>query len=128
MLASLQVIPYSDPNTYLCDFQRTSLSTKCAELDEEIPRLLGVSKAVLDNVIFCHQEDSNWPLSEGSNLKKKFDDIFEATRYTKALDNIKTLRKERTINLKVGKAELEGLKTDKERADNVSASLLLRGW
>jgi len=22
--------------------------------------LLGVSKAVLDNVIFCHQEDSNW--------------------------------------------------------------------
>ncbi|UZJ57177.1 hypothetical protein CBS101457_006497 [Exobasidium rhododendri] len=96
---------------------RTSLSTKCAELDEEIPRLLGVSKAVLDNVIFCHQEDSNWPLSEGSNLKKKFDDIFEATRYTKALDNIKLLRKERAINLKVGKAELDGLKNDKERAD-----------
>lgn len=105
--------------------KRTSLSTKCAELDEEIPRLLGVSKAVLENVIFCHQEDSNWPLSEGSNLKKKFDDIFEATRYTKALDNIKTLRKERAINLKVGKAELEGLKNDKERADAVSWLLTL---
>jgi DNA repair protein RAD50 len=60
--------------------QRTVLSTKCADLDTEIPRLLGVSKAILDNVIFCHQEESNWPLSEPATLKKKFDDIFEATR------------------------------------------------
>jgi DNA repair protein RAD50 len=49
-------------------------------MDNEIPRLLGVSKAVLENVIFCHQEDSYWPLSEASVLKKKFDDIFEATK------------------------------------------------
>jgi DNA repair protein RAD50 len=49
-------------------------------MDVEIPHLLGVSKAVLENVIFCHQEDSYWPLSEASTLKKKFDDIFEATR------------------------------------------------
>lgn len=61
-------------------FQRTTISTKCAEMDIEIPQLLGVSKAVLENVIFCHQEDSYWPFSEPSNLKKKFDDIFEATR------------------------------------------------
>jgi DNA repair exonuclease SbcCD ATPase subunit len=49
-------------------------------MDSEIPQLLGVSKAVLENVIFCHQEDSYWPLSEPSVLKKKFDEIFEATR------------------------------------------------
>ena len=49
-------------------------------MDTEIPRLLGVSKAVLDNVIFCHQEDSYWPFAEPSALKKKFDDIFEATK------------------------------------------------
>lgn len=61
-------------------FQRATISTKCAEMDIEIPQLLGVSKAILDNVIFCHQEDSYWPFSEPSNLKKKFDDIFEATR------------------------------------------------
>lgn len=56
------------------------ISTKCAEIDAEIPQLLGVSKAVLENVIFCHQEDSYWPLAEPAALKKKFDDIFEATR------------------------------------------------
>jgi len=50
-------------------------------MDAEIPQLLGVSKAVLENVIFCHQEDSYWPLAEPAALKKKFDDIFEATRY-----------------------------------------------
>lgn len=48
-----------------------------------MPELLGVSRAILDNVIFCHQEDSNWPMSDGVALKKKFDDIFESTRYTK---------------------------------------------
>lgn len=57
-------------------------------MDVEIPHLLGVSKAVLENVIFCHQEDSYWPLSEASTLKKKFDDIFEATRYG---DNLRLL-------------------------------------
>ena len=60
--------------------KRSSLSTKCANLDEEIPKQLGVSKAILENVIFCHQEESNWPLSAPADLKKKFDDIFEATK------------------------------------------------
>lgn len=40
-------------------------------------------QAVLENVIFVHQEDSNWPLAEGLVLKRKFDDIFSATKYTK---------------------------------------------
>ena len=40
-------------------------------------------QAILENVIFVHQEDSNWPLAEGQVLKKKFDDIFAATKYTK---------------------------------------------
>ena len=33
-----------------------------------------------------HQEESSWPLQEGAVLKKKFDDIFESARYTKALE------------------------------------------
>ena len=37
----------------------------------------------LDDVVFVHQEDSNWPLGESANLKKKFDEIFSATKYTK---------------------------------------------
>jgi DNA repair protein RAD50 len=40
-------------------------------------------QAVLDNVIFVHQEESNWPLADGATIKKKFDEIFAATKYTK---------------------------------------------
>ena len=37
---------------------RVALSHKCTELDRQIPILLGVSQAILDHVIFCHQEDA----------------------------------------------------------------------
>ncbi|TFY67850.1 hypothetical protein EVJ58_g1346 [Rhodofomes roseus] len=102
---------------------RGAISTKCAEMDAEIPNLLGVSKAVLENVIFCHQEDSYWPLSEPSILKKKFDDIFEATKYTKALDNIKALRKERVADLKAEKERLESLQKEKTHADKLKTRI-----
>lgn len=73
----------------------------------------GVSTAILENVIFCHQEESNWfvskkfllfygyrtcnfrPLSEGKQLKTKFDDIFAATKYMKALELIRKIRTEK---------------------------------
>lgn len=101
--------------------QRRTLSSRCSDLDDEIPRLLGVSKAILENVIFCHQEESNWPLSEPSVLKKKFDDIFEATKYTKALDQIKSIKKEQSVELKVDRERLIALKTDRDRAIKVEA-------
>ena len=44
---------------------------------------LVLAQAILENVIFVHQEESNWPLSDGATLKKHFDDIFAATKYTK---------------------------------------------
>ncbi|KAH9891681.1 hypothetical protein C8Q73DRAFT_746760 [Cubamyces lactineus] len=103
--------------------KRGAISTKCAEMDAEIPHLLGVSKAVLENVIFCHQEDSYWPLSEPAALKKKFDDIFEATKYTKALDNIKALRKERMADLKAESERLESLAREKAHADKLKARI-----
>ncbi|KAI0057825.1 hypothetical protein BV25DRAFT_1994717 [Artomyces pyxidatus] len=99
--------------------KRGVISTKCAELDVEIPHLLGVSKAVLENVIFCHQEESYWPLSEPASLKKKFDDIFEATKYTKALTSIKDLRKDRMAELKAEKERLESLSLQKSHADKL---------
>lgn len=60
--------------------QKVCLSYRCADMDREVPLLMGVSKAILENVIFVHQDDANWPLAEGAVLKKKFDDIFSATR------------------------------------------------
>lgn len=77
---------------------------------------MGVSKAIVENVIFCHQEDSNWPLADSSTLKKKFDDIFAATRYTKALEAIKKFRKEQAQEVKELKLRLETLSVHREQA------------
>lgn len=79
--------------------ERTTTSTRQAQLDEMIPERLGVSPAILDAVIFCHQDESLWPLSEPSALKKRFDEIFEALKYTKAIENLKVLRKKQVEEL-----------------------------
>eukprot|EP00002_Diphylleia_rotans_P020999 TRINITY_DN4082_c0_g1_i3.p1 TRINITY_DN4082_c0_g1~~TRINITY_DN4082_c0_g1_i3.p1 ORF type:complete len:1299 (-),score=342.01 TRINITY_DN4082_c0_g1_i3:46-3942(-) len=92
-------------------------TVRCADLDREIPELMGISKAILDSVIFCHQEESEWPLDTASNLKKKFDDIFASTRYSKALDVIKKLRQEQAGKIRELSGELRHLKDYKTSAD-----------
>ncbi|XP_050013644.1 DNA repair protein RAD50 isoform X4 [Alexandromys fortis] len=96
--------------------ENVSLSSKCAEIDREMISCLGVSKAVLNNVIFCHQEDSNWPLSEGKALKQKFDEIFSATRYIKALETLRQVRQTQGQKVKECQTELKYLKQNKEKA------------
>lgn len=103
--------------------EQVSISSRCAEMDAEVPLHLGVSKAILENVIFCHQEDANWPLSEPSVLKRKFDEIFASTRYTKALDVIKSIRKEQAIEIKLDEQKLEFLKMEREKSHKIVVSL-----
>ncbi|KAF3388300.1 DNA repair protein RAD50, partial [Penicillium rolfsii] len=97
--------------------ERASISSRVAELDQIMPQYLGVSKAVLDSVIFCHQDESLWPMSEPSVLKKRFDEIFEAMKYTKAIDNIKALRKKQNEELGKFKIMEQHAKEDKDKAD-----------
>uniref|UniRef100_A0A8C2ZBU6 RAD50 double strand break repair protein n=1 Tax=Cyclopterus lumpus TaxID=8103 RepID=A0A8C2ZBU6_CYCLU len=98
------------------DGEKVSLSSKCGELDREMISALGVSKAVLNNVIFCHQEESNWPLCEGKALKDKFDSIFAATKYIKALETMRQLRAKQKITVGKCQESLVYLKQNKEKA------------
>uniref|UniRef100_A0A6Q2X4D5 Zinc-hook domain-containing protein n=1 Tax=Esox lucius TaxID=8010 RepID=A0A6Q2X4D5_ESOLU len=99
--------------------EKVSLSSKCAELDREMISALGVSKAVLDHVIFCHQEESNWPLGEGKALKTKFDAIFSATRYIKVLETLRQLRLKQSNQVRECQVELKFLKLNKEKAKEI---------
>jgi len=105
--------------------KQVSLSHRCADMEKLVPQLMGVSKAVLENVIFCHQEDSNWPLSDSKTLKQKFDDIFSATRYTKALDVIKKLKNEKTKEAKDMESDLKVLAVNMENAHKLEDDLEL---
>ncbi|KAI1323542.1 hypothetical protein F5Y16DRAFT_383484 [Xylariaceae sp. FL0255] len=101
-------------------------SSKGGDINADISDFLGASPAVLDAVIFCHQEESLWPMSEPGSLKKRFDEIFEAMKYTKAIDNLKTVRKKRRDKLGQLVILADNYKKDKESADkNVKLRLKL---
>lgn len=105
--------------------KKSSISMKCGEVDRIIPENLGVSSAILENVIFVHQEDSNWPMQEGMVLKKRFDDIFESTRYTKALDALMKSKKEfqaKAKDIKTDLAELSAHLSTAKRHEQELAS------
>uniref|UniRef100_A0A2D4M101 Zinc-hook domain-containing protein n=2 Tax=Micrurus TaxID=8634 RepID=A0A2D4M101_9SAUR len=106
--------------------EKVSLSSKCAEMDREMIAALGVSKSVLNNVIFCHQEDSSWPLSEGKALKQKFDEIFSATRYIKALETLRQVRLKQGQRVKECQVEMKYLKQNKEKAQEIQNQLTSR--
>lgn len=97
--------------------ERTTVSSKCADMDSLMPQYLGVSKAVLEYVIFCHQDDSLWPMSEPATLKKRFDEIFEAMKYTKAVENLKNLKKKQLTDLGKLRILLDQYRTDKDRGE-----------
>ncbi|KAL7749709.1 DNA repair protein rad50 [Sorochytrium milnesiophthora] len=99
--------------------ERVSLSSRCSDLDAEMPIHLGVSQAVLENVIFCHQEESNWPLADPKTLKVKFDAIFASSRYTKALENIRSVKKTLEVELREDNAWLAHRKEKKDKADSI---------
>lgn len=95
---------------------RRTVSSRCADLDAQVPMFLGASPSVLNYVVFCHQEDSLWPLSEPGIVKKRFDEIFEATKFSKALENLKTIKKDYLNDVKVQEKTAQFLQVDVERA------------
>eukprot|EP00055_Hartaetosiga_balthica_P016875 m.108875 g.108875 ORF g.108875 m.108875 type:complete len:1297 (-) comp9197_c0_seq2:751-4641(-) len=101
------------------DGTTTKLSTRCTDLDQQMMIYLGVSKSILSNVIFCHQEEAAWPLSEPKKLKMKFDEIFSSTRYIKALDSIKKIRTEQNQEVKTLTETLVHLSEAKRNAHDI---------
>ncbi|KAG7166953.1 DNA repair protein RAD50-like 1 [Homarus americanus] len=105
------------------DGSDVTLSSRCAEFNASMTAALGVSKAILNNVIFCHQEDSNWPLDEGKKVKDKFDEIFNATKYIKCLETIRKLRADMKGKIKNMKDILFELKKWKDEANRKRVEL-----
>lgn len=104
--------------------ERHTLSTRVADMDRIVPAQMGVTAAVLENVIFCHQDDSLWPMAEPQKLKEKFDKIFDAQKYTKAIENMIKLRKAQKDEL--GKLVIHEAnnKLIKEKADRAQNKLI----
>ncbi|RZC38722.1 SbcCD C, AAA 23 and/or SMC N domain containing protein [Asbolus verrucosus] len=92
----------------------SSISSRCADITSECCQIMNVSPSVLNNVIFCHQENSIWPLDEGKKVKEKFDEIFDAQKYNRCSDIFRKQLKGMQDKIKVLKLELS-YKQDKKR-------------
>jgi len=103
-----------------------SLSMKCADINQTMFSTMGVSKAILNYVVFCHQEDSNWPLEEGSKVKAKFDEIFESTRYNGCLKNLKEVRQGQLDQIRLGKKDAEFFNENRKDARKKQSQLQMK--
>ncbi|EFA05681.1 rad50 [Tribolium castaneum] len=95
----------------------SSISGRCADITNECCQIMNVSSSILNNVVFCHQENSAWPLDEGKKVKEKFDEIFDAQQSNKCVEIYRKLLKEKQEKIKLLKLELEYKKEKKEQVD-----------
>ncbi|XP_018562886.1 DNA repair protein RAD50 isoform X2 [Anoplophora glabripennis] len=95
-------------------FKKLAVHVRKRDKDEPA---LNVSKSILNNVIFCHQENSAWPLDEPKKLKEKFDEIFDAVKYNKCVETFRKYIKEKQNNVKVLKERLSTKKLIKDEVE-----------
>lgn len=81
------------------------LSYRGGDVNTQMCLAMGVSPAVINNVLFCHQEESSWPLDTDKKLKEKFDAIFGTTEYNKAIDKLIKFRKSYMEQAKIKEVE-----------------------
>ena len=102
------------------------VSGKCIDCTFEVLNFMGVSRPIINYVIFCHQEDSNWPLEEGMKVKEKFDEIFNSIKYQKCLKQIKDVRKLQMDEGRKEKTHMGHYQSDKEYAEKLQKDLFSR--
>ncbi|EAX98150.1 hypothetical protein TVAG_332600 [Trichomonas vaginalis G3] len=84
----------------ILDEHQKEVYSKPDTVEQQIPRLLGIPKAILENVIFCQQTDQCWPIElNDKDLKLRFDTIFGSDNYESAIGQIKELKKNKDKEL-----------------------------
>lgn len=80
--------------------REVSISKRNNDATEDMCTAMGVTKAIINHVLFCHQEEANWPLGTDAELMAKFDQIFGTTEYNNALDKMRAMRKKYEATIK----------------------------
>ncbi|KAF9763729.1 DNA repair protein RAD50 [Nosema granulosis] len=117
-------LTYRDGNGKKMESMRTIQCTRKGSKVEQktlesVGEGLGPNVSLLDSVVFCHQDESTWVLSEPSVVKKKLDDVFSSTKFSKALEAVKATKRNITAKIKMKYQELEFLYKAKEKKREV---------
>ncbi|GAB0086177.1 rad50 [Sergentomyia squamirostris] len=100
-----------------------TMSKRTVDINAEMSDIMGVSKAILNNVIFCHQENSSWPLDEQKRVKEKFDAIFGTTEYNRVIDKLIKHRKGYNEKIIRKTGDLRLLESHKQDADTKNVEM-----
>ncbi|ESW96209.1 hypothetical protein KL918_000158 [Ogataea parapolymorpha] len=103
--------------------EKQTVTSKMADIETAVPQQLGVSRAVLNYVIFCHQDESLWPISDSASLKKRFDEIFDSVKFIKVLETFRAIQKEMNVDIRVINNTVEHLRNDRARAHHKHAQV-----
>lgn len=60
--------------------REVQITSKMVDVDRDMSLHLGLYPSILENVVFCHQDESTWPIGDPTVIKKKLDDIFNSTK------------------------------------------------
>lgn len=100
-----------------------TICTRLVEIDKLVPLHIGISPALLESVVFCHQEESAWPLGDSKSLKDRLDALFATEEYSKALKALKDSKKGLLQELRVVEERLTFLGKEKARRDDTQERL-----
>lgn len=95
------------------------LSNKISDVDKLVPIYLDSFPSILENIIFCHQEEMAWPVGDPVILKRKIDEIFGNTKYNKTLQQLKITKKELEQSVKLKTHDLAYLYKNKSTKSNI---------
>lgn len=76
------------------DGREENAAKRINDATEDMCTAFGVSKAIINDVMFCHQEEASWPMGTDQELMAKFDKIFGTTDYNNAMDRIRQMQKQ----------------------------------
>lgn len=100
-----------------------SYACRANDADIKMKEMLGVSPAVLEYVLLCHQEEANWPLSSPKVVKEIFDELFSAKKCVEALENIRSMSKSSSAKLKLLEGELKRIEIHRQGAKLLRAKI-----
>lgn len=100
-----------------------AISGRCCDIHKEVASFIGVAPAIVNSVLFCHQEDSYWPLEEPKKLKERFDAIFDSVKYNKCIESIIKQRKVKQVVLKTMAVKVDFAKQTKTQMEQKKEQL-----
>ncbi|ETO25302.1 DNA recombination/repair protein [Reticulomyxa filosa] len=115
-----------------------SVSQKCADMKKMIPELMGVSKAILENVLFCHQKDLTKYLQQpgfffvfvdlkNDHLSKlqssNCEHLSSILLWSKALTQVSEYQKKLNVDLKDVESDLKVITNNLDHAHKLQSDL-----